>query len=421
MIINNNDKKNFWLNSIGTTINAFISLFLMIIAVRINGSEDAGIFTYAFAISAVFNIIGSYYGRVFQVTDSKDYTDSDYFWGKIITCLLMLLISIVFIFVNNYSFYKSLIIFILILYRTLEAFAEVFYAYFQKCGELYKVGISLILKNVIEIIFFLLIDYFTHDLFLSSLAITIIYLIILIFYDIKSVKIKNVIISKFDYKKIKKLLLNTFNVFILAFLIQIIINLPRYIIDANLTNELNTIWGIIFMPSSIMILVGQFCLHPFIIKLNNDYKNKCFQSFFKSIFKISFGILIIGLFIVFTFYIIGIPVLNSFYGLNLYEYKTDAIIILIGAILYGIQNILYNILVSLRVINEQIYIYIGSIIIFYILFVLLIKNYGIFGASLAYFICMFVLFVVYVLFFLKRLKKEGGFKDAKIKCDYSSI
>ena len=54
----NLDKKNVIWNTFGTAINAFNSLFFMIIAVRINGSKLAGIFTYAFSISS-FSFPGS--------------------------------------------------------------------------------------------------------------------------------------------------------------------------------------------------------------------------------------------------------------------------------------------------------------------------------------------------------------------------
>ena len=134
----------------------------MIIAIRINGTDSAGIFTYAFSISALFNIIGVYYGRVYQVTESSEFTDSDFFGNKLLTCIFMLLLSILFILCNSYNLEKGLIIFVLSIYRTLEAFAEVLYAYYQKNNELYKVGISLVVKNLLGLFFNY---YFDNQLF----------------------------------------------------------------------------------------------------------------------------------------------------------------------------------------------------------------------------------------------------------------
>ena len=51
-------KKNFIWNIIGSGVNAFTSLFFMIIVTRINGINDAGIFTFAYATASFLNIIG---------------------------------------------------------------------------------------------------------------------------------------------------------------------------------------------------------------------------------------------------------------------------------------------------------------------------------------------------------------------------
>ena len=62
-------KKNVIWNIAGATANAFTSLVFAIIVTRINGLEEAGIFTYAFATSCLFYVIAIYAGRAFQVTD----------------------------------------------------------------------------------------------------------------------------------------------------------------------------------------------------------------------------------------------------------------------------------------------------------------------------------------------------------------
>ena len=62
-------RKNILWNIIGATTNAFNSLLFTIIVTRINGTNDAGIFTYAFATACLLYVIGVYLGRTYQVTD----------------------------------------------------------------------------------------------------------------------------------------------------------------------------------------------------------------------------------------------------------------------------------------------------------------------------------------------------------------
>ena len=59
-------KKNFFWNTIGSTLNAMVSLFFMIAVTRINGSDKAGIFTFAFSTSCLLQVIGLYSGRTYR-------------------------------------------------------------------------------------------------------------------------------------------------------------------------------------------------------------------------------------------------------------------------------------------------------------------------------------------------------------------
>ena len=140
-----NAKKNFIWNIIGSTLNAFTSLFFLIIATRINGKSIAGIFTFAFSFATLVQVIGNYAGRSYHVTEpDKKISDNDFLYSKIITCTTMLLFSLIFIFIKGYSIYKITVLILLILFRMVEVISEVFYAIVQKKSNLY---LNLLLKK----------------------------------------------------------------------------------------------------------------------------------------------------------------------------------------------------------------------------------------------------------------------------------
>ncbi len=400
------DRKNIFWNTLGTGINAFNSLFLMIIVTRINGVDAAGIFTFAFSISTLFNIIGVYSGRVYQVTDQSKLSDSDYLICKILTCVLMFVISFLFVFVNHYDTYKLLIIIILCLLRTFEAFSEVLYAYYQKKNQLYKVGFSLFIKNIFILLVFFIVNLLSKNLFLSVTCITIAYLIIMIFYDMKILKINKISIKKFKKEHILIFFKEGFPTFCLTFLTLLLINIPRYIIDLKLTNELNTIWGIIIMPATIMILLGQFFLHPFLMNLFQLYHHKKYKEFKKKVYQICFVLFIIGISLSIIGGVIGIPVLEFIYGISLKGYQTSLFIILIGAILYGIVSVLYNLLVAIRCVFSQIIVYLFLSVFSVALNFVLIDKMQIVGASFSYFFVMFVALIVYLILFHSYIKRK---------------
>ena len=59
-----------------------------------------------------------------------------------------------------------------------------------------------------------------------------------------------------------------------TFLTLYVINAPKYAIDELATNNVQTIFGIVVMPATVLILFGQYIIQPFLLslkeKLNND-------------------------------------------------------------------------------------------------------------------------------------------------------
>ena len=261
-------KKNFIWNIIGSGFTAFNSLFFMIVVTRINGIYDAGIFTFAYSTACFLYMIGIYSGRTYQVTENNDkITDSDYIYSKFFTCLIMILSGVLFCLIRNYDFSKSIIIIGLVLFKTIEAFCEAIYAIVQGHNELYKVGISQATKAILTLVTLIIVDYFTHNLILTIGSMILVMLVITFGYDLKNVKKLRFKIEKFNYENVKKILILGFATFAFSFLTQYVINAPRYAIDSLLSSDMQTIFGIIVMPATIIALLGQFVLQPFLVSL----------------------------------------------------------------------------------------------------------------------------------------------------------
>ena len=284
---NQNLKKDFIWNTIGSTLNAFSSLFYMIIVTRINGVNDAGIFTFAFSTAALFYMIGIYAGRTYQVTDSDDISNHDYLINKYITCLVMLIISLIFIFYKNYSLDKAIVILLLCVLKLLEAFSEFFYAYIQKNNMLYKVGFSLVIKTVLSILVFIFADIITKSIIISSTFLIITYLLVMIIYDFNQFSIISILKESYSKSNIKSIFINGFFTFCLSFLSMYIVNIPRYSVDRYLSDEFNTIFGILIMPASAMVLLSQFILQPLLMEIKDNLDRKDYSALKQIIMKIS--------------------------------------------------------------------------------------------------------------------------------------
>ena len=181
-------RKNFIWNVLGTGLNAFNSLFFMIIVTRLNGVDQAGIFTIAFSTACIIYFVGVYAGRIYQVTElNKEITDKEFIVNRSISTILMLILVILFSVIRGYNLYKSTMFLLLTLYKALEAFSDVLYGILQKNDRLEIVGKSFFMKALFSVILFFIIDYITKNMITSTISIILVNIIILIVFDFKNV------------------------------------------------------------------------------------------------------------------------------------------------------------------------------------------------------------------------------------------
>lgn len=404
--IDKNFRKNFLWNTIGISVYALSSLIFMIIATRINGIEDAGIFTFAFSFACMMQVIAFYAGRTFQVTErDKKITDSDFLKFKIFCCLMMIVAGLIFCLLRNYDSYKFIIIFILLAYKCLDAFSEAIYGIFQRNNNLFQCGISFFLKGLICPLIFLVVDIFTKNLMLSVMSILISDVLIFILYDIIKLSKYKIKVSKFTKNNFKFLLLGGISIFIFSFLIQYVINAQKYVIDFMGSNSEQTIFGVILMPATFMAICAQFIINPFLYNINKTIKNKNFHQFKKHIFKIVIYVLLIGILVTIICWICGIPILNFIYNLNLNEYLYPLLLIVIGSTFYAIVSVLSNALIAIRKNIKQTIAYCIASLFSFIASYLMFENFQILGASFAFFTTMLLLLILYVIIYVYDTRK----------------
>lgn len=409
---NNVLKKNFIWNIIGSAFSSFLSLFFLIVVTRINGVDEAGIFTFCFSTACLFYIIGIYSGRVYQVTDDdKEISDSDYVFSKIFSCLFMVIVALGFCFIRGYDIHKFIILMCLVLFKMCEAFSESLYAVIQEHNQLYKVGQSLFWKALFGILLFVLIDYLTLNLMLAIVALVLVNVLFILFYDFKNIKDVGFKLEKIDFGKVFLVFKRGFCAFAFTFLTQYVINAPRYVIDANLSNQLQTIFGILIMPATVLVLLGQFVIHPFLVSLKEKYYQSK-KTFFKMTMQLSGIIVVLGVIAVVAAYLLGIPILNFLYSIDLSDYLRELVLVIIGATFYEVSVIFSTSLTTMRSTFSQLMIFLVVAMLSYFVANYLVLEFKILGAVVSYMAMMGLLMFIYFVVFVIILKKDkvGGKK-----------
>jgi len=398
-------RKNFIWNILGTGLNAFNSLFFLIAVTRINGIDDAGIFTIAYSTACIIYVFGIYAGRIYQVTEpNKNIKNADYITNRAITVMFMSVFVLVFSKIRGYDSYKTLVFFLLTLYKSLEAMSDVIYGILQKNEKLEIVGKSLFIKSIFSIIIFIVVDIITKDLLIAALSIVFVWLVMLVGYDFMKARKYLDFEEKVKAKNVFSIFRNGFTTFAIAFLGLYIINAPKYSIDSYLANNYQTIFGIVVMPATVVGLLAQFLIHPFLNKILKTYEERDLKQLNKIVLKLIFVIALFGLACAIAAYLIGSQILGLVYGLDLSEYKLALFIIICASTLYTIGTIYSSVLTTVRETFSQFVIYIIISIFALIVSNLFIKNWSLNGAVYAYLAIMTVQFLIYVIYTNIRLK-----------------
>lgn len=409
--MNNSFKKSVLWNTIGGALNSFSSLFFLIIVTRINGVDEAGIFTLAYASACMFYIIGVYSGRTYQVTESnKKVTDNEYIVSRIVTVGVMLIICFTFGIINGYYWQKMIVFLLLCFSKGIEALSDVFHGILQKNERLDMVGKSLSIRNLFGLCSFLLIELFTNNLIYSCVSLILINIFALLFIDIRAslkYKIKNQSINA-NYCRL--IIFAGFYTFGFSFIANYLVNAPRYAIDSILTSDMQTVFGIIVMPASVIMLINQFIIQPMITRLKEEYEDRNKEKFLKLIYKVIILTILTGLISIILANFFGAVVLKLMYGLSLIKYIPSLLLILLGATIYTIASVLSNGMIVLRKTKVQLYIYIITAIFAFILSYNMVNSFGFNGAIYSYLLIMILLLILYIAAFIKILVKDKVFE-----------
>lgn len=391
--------KNFIWNILGTGLNSFNSLFFLIIVTRINGINDAGIFSIAYSTALILYTIGLYSGRICQVTDIENKVkDKDYIVNRIITSILMIIIAIGFVFIKQYSDYKMWMFILLCTYKSTEAFADILYGIMQKNEMLYKSGQSLTIKSLGGLIIFLLVDLLTHNLVWACASIILLNIITIFVFDFFLVCKKLINFdAKVNIENVWQIFKSEFFVFANSFAGIYVLNAPKYAIDTYLTEDIQAIFGYIMMPATVITLFTQFIFMPYLNKLKELYEKKNMKSFKGIAFKIKMAVVAFGAFSSAAAFVIGPEVLSMIYGENLIDYRINLTAILASYIMYGISYVNLVLLTTTRDTFVQFIVYVITMIVAFLGSNILVENLQINGATISCAVTLGVQFILYTI------------------------
>ena len=347
----NNLRKDYIWNTLGTSANAFISLLLLIAVTRINGLDEAGIFSFCFSFAILFFTIGLFGGRIYQVSDVHgEFESRTYIFLKFITSAAMLVTAFVFILANSYDRERVILLLLLVIYKVLDAIADPLYGVMQRQGRLYYAGISMTLKAVIGFVAFVFVNLATRDILLSSFCLLAANAVFIAVYDIPHVR-RLEKIGKMSLSSLKPAFtLLKASVFIFAFALfaNLLVNIPRYFVDLYFSEKIVGWFGIIIMLATMLNLFVTFVIQPKIVSLSERFAAAEYASFNRTVNKFIFISLGFGAVAIVATWLIGVPVLSFIYDKDLSPFRVALTLVVIAGTINTITMIYSNILSVMR-------------------------------------------------------------------------
>ena len=266
------EQKNIIWNMIGSFLYAFASMVLSIAVVQLAGEDAGGVFTFAFTTFGQHMFMAAYFGiRPFQITDTGEkYTFGDYLGLRLITCGLAILVGFGYVMVSGYTFEKAVIVFLMVVYKVIDALADTYEAEFQRGGRLYLTGKSNAFRTILSVTCFLGSLAVTGELLTASIwavgAQTVGFFLFdfLVIRELPNVTWKSVQGKKFQLFRDNVLL------FFSVVLDFYIFSASKYAIEAHMADRDLAVYGAIFMPTSVINLVAGFVIRPYLTKLAVD-------------------------------------------------------------------------------------------------------------------------------------------------------
>ena len=407
-----NVKKAFLWNMIGSTCYSGSSFLYLLVVTRVCGAQLAGFYSLSYATAQLLLQVGRYGVRTYQATDLEHkYLFSEYKISRVITCALMMLFGILY---SSFSFKGEYIIIstFIIMMKMIDAVEDVYHGNLQQKYHVEQMGKMLAIRNVYSAVFFTGILMATKNLYLTCVATAITSLILCLVVNSRTTAKyakKEDIGRGFQMGRVWELLKICTPMFVGTFLSLLLYNVPKYAMANVMTDEYQTYYSILFMPSFVITLMCEFVFKPTITTIAELWWENNIKKFTVYILRIIGIILVCCAGIVVGGHLIGRTLLEIIYGVDLSPYKIQFIALLVGGGISAEVYMIYNILIAIRWGKCLLPVYSVTAVITILASRTMVKQWGIMGAALNYVLScsiLFVLFTTILIFAILKKKKE---------------
>ncbi len=408
-------------NMAASLLNSFQSVIFLMVLTRVAGTEEAGMFTIAFAYSNMFLTVAKYGMRHYQASDRhEEFSFRQYVISRALSCIGMLVIGAVCIgataAANGYSDRKCGIMLWMLLLRLPDAIEDVWYGRYQQRGRLDVAAKAMTVRMVWEIAVYLLLTVTTKDQYKAVVGTSVLNLAALVYVlhatsdvfgpaeagreeenrngkndrsgrnnrDNRDNRNDRNDRSREDIAGALRLLRNCCPLFLGSFLTIYVTNAPKYAIDAILSDEEQAYYGYLSMPVSMIGLLGGFLFIPMLYEFTRLWDEGALGVFRKRCVRIAGMVAGITGVCLAAAFVAGIPVLSLLFHADLSAHRGDLLILLTGGGFSALAAFLNAIVTVMRRQKELLFGYAATAVLAALVSNETVRLAGMRGASLLF-------------------------------------
>lgn len=405
---NNLIKGTIW-NTLGSTMYGANSFIMLALVSRIGTVEQAGYFGIAFTTAQILYIVGLFGVNNYQMTDYQEkYSFSDYARIKVFSCILMIIGCASFCLFLHFTGEKLVYVCILTVLMMLNAIGELYQSLFFQKNRLDLSGSALFYRTSWSLLAFVLVLIIKQNILFALIVQIVVNLFITTYYAIK-ISPEFQTYNKLEDKKnnVWSLAVECIPLFISMFLMNIIINASKYGIEVLSTDTVQGYYNMIFMPAQVINLCSQFIFKPLLNRYATLLSEAKIREFLKLLLKQVLLVLLLTAICCVAAYCLGTSILGILYKKDISFLRIPLTLVVFGGGIFAICQLFYYILVILR---WQKYILVNYCVAFILtigITTVLISNFEIIGATVAFIVTHIFILLCYLFMIAKYLRRSA--------------
>lgn len=376
--------ENFVWTTAGSIIYSGCQWGILVVIAKLGSAKMVGQFAFGLAISAPVIMFTNLQLRAIEATDAKSkYKFGDYFGLRVLMTILSFVIIMAFIYFGDYPRETALVVLAVALAKAFESISDIVYGLMQKHERMDYIGISMILKGFASLIVFGLLIWFTRNLMIAILGLSVTWLALLIMYDLRNARMWEILQPRMEKNIFMRLFWLAFPLGFVAMLVSLSDNIPRYyIVSFQGESDLGyfaSMAYIIMAVQKVIIAFGESA-RPRLAKYFVEKRTDEFRKLFLRM--LSFGLLV-GISVLMVSILFGREVLTILYKPDYAEHVDVFIWLMIGGGIYYLSLLFNDSMIAAQYFRIQVPMFLSVSISIVILCALFVPERGILGAAQA--------------------------------------